>query len=107
LAGADSWVVVDCGACAGGFSELDELWVCWWVETLFACPVFAPPAPEDLIVLPGKALAAATVSTPVKVTLPARSQRLASTSLRSPASLALDEGDGIMQSLLPSEQNPS
>jgi hypothetical protein len=92
--------VVDCGACAGGFSELDELWV-WCVEVLLECPVFAAWAPEDLIVLPGKALAATAVRTPVKVTLPASSQRLASTSLRSPASLALEEDGGIMQSLFP------
>jgi hypothetical protein len=105
LAGADSWVVVDCGACAGGFSELDELWV-WWVEVSLECPVFAACAPEDLIVLPGKALAATAVSAPVKVTLPASSQRLVSTSLRSPASLALVEG-GITQSLFPSERNLS
>jgi hypothetical protein len=72
---------------------------------LLECPVFAAVfaarAPEDLIVLPGKALAATAVSTPVKVTLPASSQRLVSTSLRSPASLALDEGGGIIQSLFP------
>lgn len=92
--------MVDCGACAGGFSELDELWV-WCVEVLLECPVFAAWTPEDLIVLPGKALAATAVRTPVKVTLPASSQRLASTSLRSPASLAWEEGGGFMQSLFP------
>jgi hypothetical protein len=93
--------VVDCGACAGGFSELDELWVCRCVEVLFECPLFAARALEDLIVLPGKALAATAVSTPVKVTLPASNQRLASTSLRSPASLAWEEDGGIIQSLFP------
>lgn len=71
------------------------------MEVLLECPAFAVRAPGDLIVLPGKALAATAVSTPVKVTLPATSQRLVSTSLRSPASLALDECGGVMQSLFP------
>jgi len=70
--------------------------------------VFADRAPEDLIVLPGKALAATAVKTPVKVTLPASNQRLASTSLRNAASLALEEdGRTIGHYYSPSEQNPS
>ena len=68
---------------------------------MLECPAFAVWAPGDLIVLPGKALAATAVSTPVKVTLPATSMRLVSTSRRSPASLAWDECGGVMQSIFP------
>jgi hypothetical protein len=74
---------------------------------LLECPAFAARVPDELIVLPGKAWAATAVSTPVKPTLPASSQRLVSVSLRNPASLVCDESRGIMESYSISEQNPS
>jgi len=59
---------------------------------LVACPA------RDLAFLPGKALAATAVKTPVKATLPPINQRLIRASLRSPASLVLGEWCAVMQS---------
>jgi hypothetical protein len=66
------------GACAGGCNApvevLEEL-VDVWLAPEEACPpAFA--LVTYLTVLPGNALAATSVSTPVKRTLPAISQRL-------------------------------
>jgi len=61
-----------------------------------AVPVACPSI--ELAVLPGKALAATAVNTPVKATLPPISQRLMRASLRRPASLVLGEWCAVMQS---------
>lgn len=93
MAGSDSWVGAascagaDCGACAGGVSELDEVvdecsgwrWLCLWRE---------PALDVVLMVLPGNAWAAAPQNTPVRATEPAISQRFMRDARRSPASLA-------------------
>ncbi len=86
----DLSVVLDCGACAGALSVE--------VPVEVPLPVCVPPAPAErcaspeavarvcFSVLPGKALAATAVSTPVSVALPAISQRLARRSRRRAAS---------------------
>ncbi len=73
------------GACRAACFEAWRVAVCVCDEDLlapFVCPVLA----EVLAVLPGKALAATSVSTPVRATLPAISQRLTRPSLRRAAS---------------------
>jgi hypothetical protein len=86
----DPSVVLECGACAGALSVE--------VPVEVPLPVRVPVAPVELwalredvarvslSVLPGKALAATAVSTPVSVALPAISQRLARRSRRRAAS---------------------
>jgi hypothetical protein len=86
VAEEDPSLELDCGACAGAFSVEVPL------------PVRVPVAPAArwasreavarvaLSVLPGKALAATAVSTPVRVALPAISHRLARLSRRRAAS---------------------
>lgn len=72
------------GAWAGAFSALEEL-----VDELLDWAFFALTVPvlaEALIVFPGNALAATSVNSPVRATLPAISQRLALVSLRRAAS---------------------
>lgn len=71
----------------------------WLLEPVAAVPTFTSfgtAVPEALTVLPGKALAATAASTPVSVTLPATSQRLARTILRKPASRIWDEPFDVM-----------
>lgn len=103
-AGVDSWLGVDsfadpdspealdCGAWAGGCRDLEELVevpldsleLRWEVESAERCA--ALDAVVAFTVLPGKALAATAVSTPVRAVLPAISQRLERASLRRAAS---------------------
>jgi hypothetical protein len=89
----DSWPVlgdgVDSGADCGGCKEPDP------VELLLEEPPAGSPCwPLDVFallderVLPGKAWAATSVSTPVSATLPAINQRLVRVSLRRAASRA-------------------
>lgn len=77
---------------------------CWRVDGLASVVGWEL---EDLIVFPGKAWAAIAVKTPVNVTLAATIQRLASTSLRSPASLACTVSFGAIYRGLTSERKPS
>jgi hypothetical protein len=93
LPAEDSWPVLgdepDSGADCGGRREPvpDEL-------LLEELPAGSPCCPLDVfalvdeMVLPGKAWAATSVSTPVSATLPAISQRLVRASLRRAASRA-------------------
>ncbi len=90
VADEDPSVELDCGACAGALRVE--------VPVEVPLPVRVPAAPAEwwasreavarvaLSVLPGKALAATAVSTPVRVALPAISQRLARLSRRRAAS---------------------
>jgi hypothetical protein len=84
------------GASAGGCRGLEELveppeeWLACECAELFALVVAAP------MVLPGNAWAATSVSTPVRVTLPAISQRLTRVSLRRAASRPVVLGFPVM-----------
>jgi hypothetical protein len=70
------------GAWAGGWSGCVEV----VVEVRLWVPARAERLAELVLDLPGNALAAASVSTPVSTTLPARSQLLSLLSWRSAAS---------------------
>jgi hypothetical protein len=65
--------MVACGGSAGGCSECVVV-----LDGLLACAPdrFALVAEAGLVVLPGKACAAASAKAPVRTTLPAMSQRL-------------------------------
>lgn len=69
----DEDAVVACGGWAGGCSECVVV-----VEGALVCvrDRFTLLAEVVLVVLPGKACAAASAKTPVRTTLPAMSQRL-------------------------------
>jgi hypothetical protein len=71
--GEDEDSVVACGGWAGGCSECVVV-----VEGALVCAPdrFILLAEVVLVVLPGKALAAASAKAPVRTTLPATSQRL-------------------------------
>jgi hypothetical protein len=71
--GEDEASVLACGGSAGGRSECVVV-----VDGALACAPdrFALFAEVVSVVLPGKAFAAASASTPVRTTLPATSQRL-------------------------------
>ncbi len=87
---ADEDPSLDRGACAGALSVEVPVEVLWPVRVPDERVArWAPPgaaARVSLSVLPGKALAATAVSTPVRVALPAISQRLARLSRRRAAS---------------------
>lgn len=90
-AGADSWVL-DRGVSEGGCKDFEVLEDPEEVPERCRAAVErwalleAPTVPARLNVLPGNALAATAVSTPVSVALPAISQRLQRLSRRSAAS---------------------
>lgn len=88
------WVVdsgTGFGACAGARNVLGDVVDRPLGAELVRCPgtrCLGPVAWPAWTVLPGRAWAATSVSTPVRVTLPAISQRLTRMSLRSAVSRA-------------------